>query len=410
MKALIIINETFTEMALGRNTSLAYILSAIELGYEVFIYDLAKNNDIFTKENIEVEFFPKTDSDHIISEFKKINKQILQFIKDENFADLVKLEIVKTGINLPKKIITLKDIDLIIQRLEPMKAPFPPRGNADIDDVLQKLKNIFPKLKFNCPAGLRDKDLQEFEAIAIPTIEFEINQKVPGTFLKKFVIKPKNSAQSLGVFAIEIDENGLDFADLENAGEVQIYKVKPQNIDEIIKFLCQVQADKKNVAVDQLYNGKILLQPFLEGVRFGDIRVNILKNEKGDFYVAGKVFRKSLKSATGDSFTTGYITGSSTSYPVTFLTKDEQENLAKNCQEILTILNKKLRQKYENSLELGLDFILVGNKKDLMLSEINHHCVGLLTIAEAVERAIDDKAIYDGGLGLSKAAIDFICI
>lgn len=43
MKILAIINESFANMALGRNTSLAYILSSLKLGHEVYIYNLEKD-------------------------------------------------------------------------------------------------------------------------------------------------------------------------------------------------------------------------------------------------------------------------------------------------------------------------------------------------------------------------------
>jgi glutathione synthase/RimK-type ligase-like ATP-grasp enzyme len=178
-----------------------------------------------------------------------------------------------------------------------------------------------------------------------------------------------------------------------------------------VEVLCAVQAarakglghflvkDLSPEIAKELYNEEVLLQPFLEGVRLGDVRVCILKNQNGDFYIAGNVFRKSVKS-TDNNFTTAYSTGSSCPHPISFLSAQEQEDLKQKSAKILTILNGKLRQKYRDVTELGADFILVGNDKELLLSEINHLCPGLLPIAEAIERRV-----YDGGLGFAKLQV-----
>jgi hypothetical protein len=42
MKTLIIINEPFEKMVLGKNNTLSYIFAAFELGHEVYIHNLVK--------------------------------------------------------------------------------------------------------------------------------------------------------------------------------------------------------------------------------------------------------------------------------------------------------------------------------------------------------------------------------
>ena len=67
--------------------------------------------------------------------------------------------------------------DLIIQRLEPMKAPFPPVGEENINDVLRDFRIQFPRHIFNCPIGFSDKELEKFSDIATPTAEFKLSDK-----------------------------------------------------------------------------------------------------------------------------------------------------------------------------------------------------------------------------------------
>ncbi len=424
-KALVILNEKLDEMGLGTNTSLSYILGAVENGFAVYLWNLADNppsRHCEQSEAIHTKLIEKESAELAIAEFKKTNKKISDFVKNGDFAGLMNLKIKKADIKFSEETIAASEIDLVIQRLEPMKKPFPPQGNFAVDDVLRKIKNIFPNHKFNCPIGLKDKDLQEFEGIAIPTIEFEIDQKGSDPFLPKSVVKPKNSAQSLGVFAVEISETGLELSTLQlkkvNDLNSQIYKIKGSDpFYHLIEILCAVQSARikglGNILVrdldiiataKELYNEKVLIQPFLEGVKLGDVRVCILKNQNGDFYLAGNVFRKSIKSSN-ETFTTAYSTGSSCPHPTSSLTREEQKDLQQKTEKILTILNGKLREKYRDVTELGADFILVGNAKELLLSEINHLCPGLLPVAEAIEHTIDEKAIYDRGLGLAKKAI-----
>ena len=49
MKTLIIINEPFEKMVLGKNNTLSYIFAAFELGHEVYIHNLPKTGEAFPK-------------------------------------------------------------------------------------------------------------------------------------------------------------------------------------------------------------------------------------------------------------------------------------------------------------------------------------------------------------------------
>ena len=151
----------------------------------------------------------------------------------------------------------------------------------------------------------------------------------------------------------------------------------------------------------ELYTAEILAQPFLEGIKDGDIRANFSKDAAGNFYLAGCTFRNSAREESVDDFTTCYTSGGAVSKPIFVLSPQYKSALLEKCAVILRVLNAELREKYQNSVELGADFILVGDEKSVMLGEINHHCPALLPISEAMA----GKENYDGGLGYAKRAI-----
>ena len=452
MKVLIIINEPLSNMALGRNSTLSYILSCAASGDEVFIYNL-KNFLPKSSNDLIEDFHLNSDkklAKSLIKNYQKFNQEIMLAARKNNLSKLCGLLVKKVGIFLPKNIIhkflAIKEFELVIQRLEPMKEPFPPIGKKNVDEFLLQLKNLFSRLVFNCPIGLSDKEIpQEInqilgKKIATPTAEFRLGedssksislmskeyQKLYQTKEIKLVFKPKNSAQSLGVFAIEFVKNGEDFLKLKSHKTselklVQNYKIKndlsKKELNKIVKILCFVQnadgdEDLQRLTLSQiarkakkLFNNQILVQPFLEGVKFGDIRVNFLKDRNGNFYVAGTTFRKSLH-ATKEKFTTSYSTGASIPQPIELLQKNEVKNLHQKTSQILKVLNGELRQKYQNSTELGADFILVGDGKNIFLGEINHHCQGLLPLSEAMANSSNENCFYEGGLGLTRKAIE----
>ncbi len=352
-------------MFLGKNTTLAYILAAADFS-NVYVWNFAKNYCVKLDEN---------QAEILTEKYKEINREIRNF-SSEVAALKVKDLIAENSSDVPE----IAFSDLIIQRLEPMKAPFPPIGERNINDVLLDLRKKFPQHIFNCPIGLHDKELEKFSDIATPTAEFELSDetyvqavesmgdaydKIYKNGRKKVVIKPKDLAQSLGVFALDLAEKND------------------------VKKLCIEHGE-------ELYRGKILAQPFLEGVRQGDIRATIIKNEKGDFECAGYTFRKSARASDSQDFTTGYIVGGSVPRPISDLSKSEQEDLLEKCKEVLRVLNGDLREKYRDSIELGADFILVGNDREVLLGEINHHCPGLTPVSEAMNQENE----YGGGLGI----------
>ena len=516
MKILAIINECFSNMALGRNTSLAYILSSVKLGHEVYIYNLKK--DLPKSRNSSILVLHLTNKNKLcetlIKNYEQRNLEIMECVEKKDLKKLHQLKIQRVsdlvcieptlprddnvfsvirrnkasslsakletlsptkletlsptkletlsptkletlsprlhdGVHTQAKTtLKLNEVNFVIQRLEPMKSPFPPAGKKDVNETLKELKKLFPKFIFNCPINLGDKETPQKinrilkEKIATPTGEFSIDDKTVANQIKsmsaeykklykktfaKLVFKPKDSAQSLGVFAVEFCENGLDLLSLKNQEisqlhSIQLYKIKnnlnEKELKKIIEILCYVQnfkSDKSLIELTRaqilknakkLYHGKILVQPFLEGVKSGDIRTNFLKDKKGNFYVAGSTFRKSLR-LEDKNFTTTYSTGGATSQPIEVLQKEEIKNLKKKIKMILDVLNGNLKEKYENVIELGADFILVGDSKNIFLGELNHHCQALLPVSEAMERAVDDKVKYGFGLGFTtKGLVD----
>ncbi len=461
--SLVIINEPFGAMLLGKNSTLAYILSCAELGHQIYIYNLPQTGEIFPqeKEKLLTAFrLEKEDSLHLAKEFRKFNSQIKKLRDLEKYSALQDLEnvtvteILRTDLSA-KSELSFEKVDFILQRFEPMKAPFPPEGTAKTILALQKIKAIFPRHIFNCPIfknsdgifdELQDKETpQEINRlikseIATPTAEFRLQNldllkaidlmsaKYGEIFSHKneakLVIKPKNSAQSLGVFALQFSEKGLTLKMLKSKkvselANAQIYKIQKDQLAEIIEILCYIQR-VKNIPnlVDQvvgeisrekiiqqaseLYNAEVLVQPFLEGVNEGDIRANFLKDSSENFYCAGFTFRSSVREEISDDFTTCYTGGGSTSKPISTLPEVERNALLRQCQIVLEVLNGELRQKYQNSIELGADFLLVGDGKSVMLGEINHFCPALIPVSEAM---IEGENGYDEGLGFTKKAV-----
>ena len=81
----------------------------------------------------------------------------------------------------------------------------------------------------------------------------------------------------------------------------------------------------------------------------------------------------------------------------------QMHNEGRQHQGYLKIRNKlsELKEKYRNCTELGADFLLAGDQKNVFLNEINHHCPALIPLVEAAQKS--DK--YDGGLGLVKEVV-----
>ena len=422
-------------MALGSNTSLAYILSAIEQNHDLYIFQLHKENlvNFFAAKKFRALHLNKENALHLIQKYKEFN----QDLRRKNF--LRKKEYPAQIDNYCE--IEISEIDFIIQRLEPMNAPFPPYGENSINEVIIHLKKIFPKnFIFNAPINcFGDKDFPLlFANFATPTIktfieDIDIAVKITNIFLthktNKIVLKPSNSAQAFGVFSVEFDLNGLNFAEISKKRvdellKIQIYKIKnnleSEELAAILNILYFVQSCKANKIFLQkyiqdfsfdeiknqakiLFNDKILIQPFLEGVRLGDIRISFAKMLDGDFHVIAAAFRKNILLDV-ENFTTGFMSGRSIPSEIEAnLTKDEQNNLSKQIAEILHKLNSDLKEKYQSATEIGCDFILAGNGIDVYFGEANHHCQGLVPLAEMVQDNFLENNFYQriGGMNFN---------
>lgn len=421
-KVLIILNDLMQDMYVGKNSNLAYICACLDLGFEVFIYVLPENNLFPDK----VSTFKINDVD-LVKSYKKYNSDLEKNIKLQELISI-----------FTKKEINLNEVDLVIQRLEPMKSPFPPHGKENINQIFKLIQKKFPNKIINLPINLSDKGIifaideiitkKGEKKIGIETKEFSASDDIFPEIYQKTVIKPKDLAQSIGVFALEKKQNGFDLEKLKNELianliNVQIYQIKDDleesELKEIILILLALQALRNNKILQKKYQkfseigkdeltkivnnlyDKILLQPFLEGVKFGDIRTLFLKDSQNKFYIIGNVFRQNARINDDRNFTTSYSTGAAKAVRIEELNLAQQKNLFEKSQKLLEILNNDLAEKYKNSLELGADFILVDDKT-VLLGEINHTCIALLPIFEALYK--EDKN-YDGGLFYIKKAI-----
>lgn len=473
MQTLVLINEDFERMVLGKNTSLAYILAAVDLEHDVFVYKIAADGKDFTSQKLITALnLNKDNASQLVKKYKIENQKIVDILSGQNnqaFADILVGEfLIEQKIFLPQKNISSTEIDFAIQRLEPMKEPFPPAGEISVADFLLQLKNNFPAhFIFNLPLNsYADKELplilsQHYQDLATPTAtsfsgDLELPEKLQEiakkyseiffTAKQKVVFKPNDSAQALGIFAVEVKNDGLNLAQLKTKTiaelmNTQLYEVNiskaPQDINEIIDILCFIQFCKTQnseiqkitseaiakispkeilVAIHSLYGKNILMQPFLEGVRLGDIRINLAKMSDENFKVVGAVFRKSI-SYDEKNFTTCLTTGASRAQAIdNYLSDAEMKNLAQKIQFILQQLNhnKDLRNKYENVTEIGCDFLIVGNSKDIYFGEANHHCPALIPFSEGLEKAKKSnfynkinglQVDYNGGLAIIKEII-----
>ncbi len=487
---LVFVNESLQETVLGKNGTLANVAAALELGHKVYVYKLPEkaqdfpSNPTDTLEVIELDPREKHSQD-LISKYKEKNSELKDLIakavesKDPNILKTFVNETVEdflnlNGYKLPITQVEVQNITNVIQRIEPMNPPFPPKGKGNLAETLHQIRRAFPNLSFNCPiyydeTGLPqlliDKDTPQRmneilqssgqEVIATPTQEFKIGDSIkekfdsmsseysslfPDKTNPKIVLKPKDSAQSLGVFSLEFssDSTAHNLQSIQNSTheslkEQQLYKIKKdlpdselQQITETILYLESLKTDPKeyqnrsNLKISEidkssqiatarnLYDHEILVQPFLEGVKSGDIRANIAKNKDGNFELLGFTFRRSNR-VSDDKFTTCLTTGGSSPFPISLLTEEEQKDLHQKVDIMLDLLNNSkfpLKNKYSNTSEIGVDFLLKGDGKKVFLGEMNHHCPALTPISEIMNFLSSGREEdYDGGLNLIKSAI-----
>lgn len=413
-KALILINENFHQMTLGANATLAYVLATIELGFEAIILELQKNN------SSQALHLNQQNCQKLITKFREKNEKIAKNFEKTTISD-ENIEF------LPKKF-DFNEIDYVIQRLEPMNPPFPPYGEEKIEDFLQEFseKTFTKNKKYNLPINcFGDKELPlQFQGVAVETKIHNIGDELEISW-PKAIIKPLDLAQGVGIFAIEFDENGLDLGEIlaqnaKNLAKKQVFHIKKQNLTKILEILLFLQSlDKENdkkladfsenevkSGIKRLYGDKILLQPFIKGVEKGDIRIILAKKDE-KFAIFGAIFRKNANF--GENFKTGVVSGGAVPRNIDEeLTFSEKSDLISKIEQILAKLNGDLAQKYANCYEIGLDFLLFGDGKRVFFNEANHHCQGLVPMAEFFAESDfykdlkGEKIIVDGGLGVAK--------
>ncbi len=430
-KIAILINEDFLEMRLGINTSLAYIASSIDLGYQLFIINIDNQNPFQKK--LQALSIDQGDQGIIVADFKRQNDLYFSDVeaKVRTVADL--------NLHLSSQKVEMSEFDLVLQRLDPVNRPFPPLGEQDIDQFLLDFFDFhrFENKNFNLPVNcFKDKEFAQNidpdmaiatkEAIDVATMAQNIVQFMEVGFAK-FVIKPDNLGQSKGVFAINVTTEGLDEASLKKMtiSEIQsqqIYNIKKDvgSLKETVLDLLFCESlkerqqapqktandftnDEKLRQIKKLYNSKILLQPFIAGVSKGDIRVNLAKIDN-KFCLLGKVFRKPDFTNHDENFTTCVTSSAARAVDVEqILNKQEFDDLNAKIELVLQALNNEFSDKYSQCNEIGLDFIVIGDDKGVLLNEANHYCPALITLSEMVDQGVVVKS--DRGLGISKLLI-----
>lgn len=431
-KVAILINEDFLMMRLGVNTSLAYIAGVCDLGYEPFIVNI-DNQDPF-QDTLQAFNLPQKCQNVLVEGFKDEN---WRYFNSSNVAAQVVADL---GLHHTMKRVKMTDFDLVLQRLDPISPPFLSSAKIDINHLLLDFVN-FHQIEgsgFNLPVNcFKDKEFAQNisddmaiatkESDGVETLVQNIVEMIDQDFTK-FVIKPDNLGQSKGVFAINFIKNGLDLVDIEELGIAKIQNhqihnikknssnlkiillnllfceaIKGSQLDDKMDFVNYTEEDRL-AQISKFFSSKILLQPFIEGVAKGDVRVNIAKID-GKFMLLGKVFRKPYFSNSDENFTTCVTSNAAKAVAIEdVLTEEEVVDLNSKMSIVLEKLNGEFAQKYQSCNEIGLDFIVLGDGKKLLLNEANHYCPALMPMAENVDRSL--KSDCDGGLFLAKKLIN----
>ena len=402
MKKLVIINnEPIENMAIGLNSTLFYALINIFQGKKVYFLDVSKWDNTFITNPSLLELQQDLALE-LLSKYKQENNLIRDKAKQQQKHILSTISQYLNTKNLLKNITNQKEIEQIVKeasflnRLEPMESPFPPCGLENFQEFLTKLQQKFSNI--HCPIGLSDKEY--IDNLSTPTASFKTKnlwqnqQKIQNAFLQviadfkklypqlpniKIVIKPKDSAQSTGVFSIEFTQQKEEFIALNSQQYLvnnNILKSSAKSQTDLLINLLQKQCLQNNNSqqkIIDIYGAEILLQPFLAGITIGDFRTILFKDNQQKFYVAGTVFRQKI-SQTG--FTTCATAGQSI-----ITTAD------KYLQNLQPFINKTLKYLQENNLKyknvhfMGLDFIAkTADAKEFFLGEMNMHCPALISM------------------------------
>jgi nicotinate-nucleotide adenylyltransferase len=400
-KIVILLNESIKTMKVGLNSTLFFALSATMQGKEVFFLELHKNIDFLQKPPILPILLKLNQSVamQLLAKYAEENEKIRENAKQEKYYHLKTVEQwllnkhLTTIINNQNQIENIFANAVFLNRIEPMKFPFPPEGQQDFMRFLTKLQQKFSNI--HCPIGLSDKEYISDLSTPCKVIKtadiWQNSSIVKDAILKtitcfqnmyqqqknaKIVIKPKDSAQSLGVFSIEFQKQvtinkrsqsqqyQLPFRILEN--EQKLLAV----LQDILKQQCNLYQEIKDV-----YGQEILLQPFLLGVEIGDFRTILLKDTQQKFIAVGTVFRKKITTKKND-----FTTCASKGQAIVCGADQYLPNLQKFIDKTLQYLQEN-SEKYRNVHFIGLDFIAKDRTAtEFFLGEMNMHCPALISM------------------------------
>lgn len=405
-KLAILINEDPKNMVMGLNSTLLYMVFLNQFYDKIILIRLDQNPNFLT-DYFDYYQFDKILANQLLPQYEIANQNLREnyqknilnkFITINDLSqqltrDLLKKSLYKISVD------SLNDYD-ILNRVEPMKAPFPPAGSHNINIFLEQLLKKFPTV--HAPLNLSDKEI--IDGLSTPTQIIDSNfldenskilqekilltiqdyQKLyPKSNSPKIVFKPKDSAQSLGVFSLEF-LNNYNVPEQENTSlqaKKQQYQIAQnilqdsQKLNDFIKKICQIQNFEK--PINELYGEQILIQPFLAGINIGDFRTIIFKDKSQKFFIAGGVFRKKNPQTIQDNnFTTCATTGQS--MPVSC--EQFEKYLQPFNQKIVDYLNRN-SQKYRLVNFVGADIIASDiTCQNLWLGELNFHCPALISM------------------------------
>jgi len=367
----ILLNEEPMEMKFGINTTLLYILVAIECNKNVYLTMPDKTYQIKT-----------AVAQKLIPLYKASNNDIRQQNSNQqNLQQILLQEQLLSPININTAFIPT------LNRMEPMKSPFPPHGNTDTAVFLQQLAQKYPHTQNQL--GLSDKDI--VPELSIPTIQINDLQQLALTTMQAskifghhLVFKPKDSAQGVGVFKIEFTEQIKQNSDQsyqlaqsllhqQNILQQQLLNLFYQQAKKNIEF---GSLDSSNIfaTIKRVYGKHILLQPFLPGIADGDFRLIFSKNN--DFVYDGAIFRQKNQQLN-TAFTTCATTGQS--LPTANIPQKYQKILEEFTAKYLAYLNSaKIKAKYAKIFIIGADVIISGGKA--YLGEQNLWCPALISM------------------------------
>ncbi len=404
-KLIIINNEPIENMAIGLNSTLFYALINVSQGRKVYFLDLSKCNNFFDKTTNLLAL--KQDSAlQLLNQYQNENNLLRHKAKQQQEHILSIVSQYFNTENLLKNITDQQELSQIfgeakiLNRLEPIKKPFPPCGSENFQQFLIKLQQKFGNI--HCPINLSDKEY--INNLSTPTAVlntknlWQNQQQIQNAFHEvianfkklypylpniKIVVKPKDSAQSTGVFSIEFTNQTETINILNHQQYLASNHILQASATLQANFLINLlhkQCSQNNnpdsqQAIINVYGEEILLQPFLLGVKIGDFRTILLKNNQQQFYTAGTVFRCKITQPQ-----TGFTTSATAGQSIIINADKYLKKLQPFINQVLQYLHEN-SQKYHNVHFMGLDFIAKTlDANEFYLGEMNMHCPGLISM------------------------------